>query len=258
MKITFYVLGVIILISNNLFAQVDSQLWNQDQLSNATVLLYQPINDTTGKTGSGTIISHENRYFLLTANHIANIMNNNAKIVFRLTGDKPGIFNLVQIVKNNILGWIHHPIADISIIELVPQNKNIQDMLFNRAFPIKLIYNGKELPSSDADITFFGYPMIDMELEHFSPLVFTGNLASGLITQKRADTKTKCNFYYLNVPSIEGCSGSGVYFSVKKAIYTGGKTTLMVGIVHGTQGDSTGGKLAAITPSYYLFDLFKK
>jgi hypothetical protein len=59
------------------------------------------------------------------------------------------------------------------------------------------------------------------------------------------------------VPSIEGCSGSGVYFSVKKAFYMGAKTTLMIGIVHGTQGDSTGGKLAAVTPSYYIFDLFK-
>lgn len=96
-----------------------------------------------------------------------------------------------------------------------------------------------------------------MEMEHFSPLIFTGYLSSGLITQQRADTKTKCNLFYLNVPSIEGCSGSGVYFSVKKAIYMAGKATLMIGIVHGTQSDSTGGKLAVITPSYYILDLFK-
>lgn len=79
-----------------------------------------------------------------------------------------------------------------------------------------------------------------------------------LITQKGYDTKTKSNFFYLNVPSIEGCSGSGVFFSVKKAIYMAGKATLMIGVVHGTQGDSTGGKLAAVTPSYYVLDLFKE
>jgi len=79
-----------------------------------------------------------------------------------------------------------------------------------------------------------------------------------LITQLRADTKTKCNFYYLSVPSIQGYSGSGVYFSVKKTtIYYGGNKTFLIGIVHGTQSDDTVGKLAAITPSYYISELFE-
>ena len=34
-----------------------------------------------------------------------------------------------------------------------------------------------------------------------------------------------------------------------------GNGTMVYGILHGTISDQTGGKLAAVTPSYYLFDL---
>jgi len=36
------------------------------------------------------------------------------------------------------------------------------------------------------------------------------------------------------------------------------KKTLLTGIVHGTYGDNIGGKLAAITPSFYIKDLLKE
>lgn len=253
------IIFLILIFGNSPFLSQDTDsLWTQDKLSNATVLLYQEVTDSTSVSGSGTIINHNSRYFLLTANHIAKKLKESAKIIFRLDGDKPGIYNLSPLVKNSIQNWNNHPIADISMIELFPNNKNIKQIIQNRSFPIKQIYGGRELPTREADLTFLGYPIVDLELEHFSPLVFTGYLASGLITQLRYDTKTKCNFFYLNVPSIQGCSGSGVYFSVKKGMYYGGKVTYLIGIVHGTQGDNTGGKLAAITPSYYINDLLKK
>ncbi len=34
--------------------------------------------------------------------------------------------------------------------------------------------------------------------------------------------------------------------------------TLMIGVVHGTASDDTGGKMAAITPSFYIWDLLNK
>lgn len=252
MKIlTFIVIAVTLLISP-LSAQCKDPIWDQDQIANATVLLYQV------KGGSGTIIVKDGRYYIITASHVAKELKTGSKVIFRLKGDKPGIFDLLPITKGQTLNWKHHSVADIALIELDPKNGSIKTILEDYAFPFELIHRGKELPKHDADLTFLGYPIVDLEMEHFSPLVFTAYLSSGLITQLRADTKTKCNFFYLNVPSIEGCSGAGVFFSVKKAFYMAGKTTLMIGIVHGTQGDSTGGKLAAITPSYYIFDLFKE
>lgn len=241
-----------------LSAQTKDSLWDEDRISNATVLLYQKVNNTSANIGSGTVIIRNGRHYILTASHVSKEMKNDAKVIFRLKGDKPGIFDLLPIIKDKILKWQDHPVADIAIIELESKSNSVKTILEDYAFPAELIHGGKELPPHGADLTFLGYPIVDMEMEHFSPLIFTAYLASGLITQPRADTKSKCNFYYLSVPTIQGCSGSGVYFSVKKTtIYYGGSKTLMIGIVHATQSDNTGGKLAAITPSYYIFDLFK-
>ena len=254
MKISKIALITTVLIILPLSTLSKEPLWNQEQITYPTVLLYQKISNTLAKVGSGTVVVNNGRYYIITASHLAKEMKSDAKVIFRLKGDKPDIANLLSISKEGSTKWKHHPVADIAMVELNQKNKTIPE---GYAFPAEQIYSGKELPNHEADLTFLGFPMIDLEMEHFSPLIFTGYLASGLITQLRFDTKTKCNFFYLNNPSIEGCSGSGVYFSVKKAFYMGGKKTLMIGIVHGTKGDSTGGKLAAITPSYYIFDLFK-
>jgi hypothetical protein len=258
MKLLLTVLSISLFANIILYSQKTDSLWTQDELSNATVLLFQKINDTTSSSGSGTIISISSRYFLLTANHVAKELKESAKIIFRLAGDKPGIYDLLPLTRAKKLIWKNHPIADMSMIELFANNNNILQIFQKWSFPIGQISGVKQLPSREADLTFLGFPLIDLEMEHFSPLVFTGYLASGFITQLRYDTKTKCNFFYLNVPSIQGCSGSGVYFSVKKGMYVGGSVTLFIGIVHGTQGDNSGGKLAAITPSFYINDLLKE
>jgi len=238
--------------------QANDLLWDEDRISNATVLLYQKLDNAKASIGSGTILSRDGKYYILTASHVSKQMKKDAKVVLRLKGDKPSILDLFKISKDKSLKWKQHSVADIAIIELETQDKSIKTILEDYAFPAELIHGRKELPTHGADLTFLGYPIVDMEMEHFSPLIFTAYLSSGLITQTRADTKTKCNFYYLSVPAAQGCSGSGVYFSVKKAtLYYGGSKTLMIGVVHGTQSDDTGGKLAAITPSYYISELFK-
>ncbi|MBX2932013.1 MAG: hypothetical protein KF781_08720 [Chitinophagaceae bacterium] len=256
MRTLFIFLTVSFATSIASYAQRDS-LWSQDDISNVTVFLYQEISDMSAQSGSGTIINHNGKYFLLTANHVAKEMRNDAKVVFRIAGDKPGIVDLLALSKTHSLKWTTHPIADLSLMELATTNKEIEQRLKEWSFPSYLIYGGRETAPKDVDITFLGYPLLDLQLEHFSPLIFTSHLASGLITQRRADTKTKCTFFYLDLPSMQGCSGSGVYYSVKKAMFIGGNKTIFLGVVHGTQADNTGGKLAAITPSYYIWDILK-
>lgn len=235
------------------YAQNKDPIWDQDQVADATVLLIQ------GRGGaSATIVVKDTSYYLLTASHVAKELKDSSKVVFRLKGDKPGIYDLLPLTKAKSMAWKHHPVADVAMLELDIGNAPIKTIIQERAFPAEFVYSGKELPKRDVDLTFLGYPVVDMEMEHFSPLLFTAYLSSGLITQQRYDTGTKCNFFFLNVPGIEGCSGSGVFFSVKKAMFMAGKATLMIGIMHGTKGDNTGGKLAAVTPSYYAAELLKE
>lgn len=251
-------LSFLITINITLFSQDIGLKWTRDQLSYATILLYQSIDDTSGNIGTGTIISLDSRYFILTANHVAQRLLDNSKIIFRMKGDKPKIYNLKLFMSDSRFNWKHHATADLSMVELYPFDDFTINFFQKWSFPINKIYKGKPLPSYDTDLTFFGFPIIDLELEHFSPLVFSGQLSSGLITQKRIDTNTKSNFFYLNIPSIQGCSGSGVFLGVKKAIVVGETNTYLIGIIHGTKGDNTGGKLAAVTPAFYISDLLKE
>jgi hypothetical protein len=163
----------------------------------------------------------------------------------------------LTLIKGDTLVWQNHPIADISIIQLTPKNGEVKDRITKYSFPIRQISFQKDLPERETDLTFLGFPVVDLNMEYFSPLIFTGYRSSGFITQRRADTNTKCSFFFLNVPSIQGCSGSGVFSSVKKAMYFGSSKTFMIGIMHGTQSDNTGGKMAEVTPTFYILDFFK-
>lgn len=242
------------IFSNSFLHAQNDSLWNLDGISKVTVLLTD-----TNVSGSATIINHNGRYFILTANHVAKVLTSNSEIVFWYQGDLPWREKLLPITIEKKLNWVSHSIADLSIIELAVTNKDIKKRLNEWAFPSYQINSFKDLPSKDADITFLGFPILDISnYEHFSPLTFNSHLSSGLITNFRFDYKIPCNFFYLDIPSMQGCSGSGVYYSVKKAMFFGGNVTVLIGVVHGTAGDISGGKLAAITPSYYIWDLLNK
>lgn len=248
-----------LLLSSTVFGQIKQRdsIWSVEDISNITVYLYQTITDTTGYGGTGTIINHKQKFYLITAQHVAKEMKNNSNIVFRTSGDKPGILNIIQLTKNK-LDWIIHPEADLALIELFPFNNDTKQRLQEWSFPSTFIHRDRVTMSRDNDVTFFGYPLLDLDLVHFSTLSFTAYLSSGFITNKRYDIQKKCTFFYLDQPSMQGCSGGGVFASVKKAIYYRLKNTIMLGIVHGIAGDETGGKLAAITPSFYIWDILPK
>lgn len=257
-KIAQAILIIVFICSLSSYGQEVKTLWNETEIGDASVLLYRQLNDSIASTGTATIIYHGNRYFLLTATHVAKDMDDLSQIVFHVENDRPLKRNLKDHTLISKVKWTEHNDADIAILELkLPTDITLKKRFESLSFPINQIFSGKELPSRSADITFLGFPVIDLDLVHFSALVFSANVCSGLITQKRGDNKKKSTFFYLDTPSIQGCSGSGVYFSVKKDVYVGGDKTILIGVMHGTYSDNTGGKIAAITPSYYIFDLLK-
>lgn len=238
--------------------QEKKQLWNIEEVSAMNGMLYKQQTINSASIGTATIIYHDARYFLVTAAHVSKDMDDSAYIVLREQGDIPLKIKLNELAKSGAVHWKTHPEADIALMEIfTPTSGSKHDRIVNNAFPINQIFNGTELPAREIDLNFFGFPIIDLDAKHFSVLSFTGKISSGLITQKRGDNKQNSTFFYLNVPSIQGCSGSGVYYSISKSFYQGGDKTILLGIMHGTFSDNTGGKLAAVTPTYYLFDLLK-
>ncbi|KAA5825725.1 trypsin-like peptidase domain-containing protein [Algibacter amylolyticus] len=252
------ILIILIFQINIIEGQEKKTQWDEIEISDMSALLYKQKTASTASTGTCSIIEHNAKFYLVTAAHVAKPMDSLSQIIFRIENDKPYKVDLKRISATSGINWVFHKEADMAILELkIPNEKFLKNRIENNSFPSSQINNGKNLPSRDSDITFFGYPVIDLDLTHFSSLSFNSKICSGLLTQRRGDNKKKSTFFYLNIPSIQGCSGSGVYYSVKRSMFHGGKKTIFLGVMHGTYSDNTGGKLAAITPSYYLFDILK-
>lgn len=76
----------------------------------------------------------------------------------------------------------------------------------------------------------------------------------------RADTKTLSDFFCLENPSVGGYSGCPVFdlgYSTNGVMQITKERTWCHGIMHGTMSDNTGGKIAMVTPAFYLRDLIE-
>jgi len=74
----------------------------------------------------------------------------------------------------------------------------------------------------------------------------------------RFDTKTPSDFFTLENPSVGGYSGGPVFdlgYIIVGAMTTNTGPTICHGIMHGTISDTTGGKIAAVTPCSYVKDI---
>jgi hypothetical protein len=134
-------------------------------------------------------------------------------------------------------------------------NPEIEPHLVSRTLPLDHFQAQREPVSRDIELTSVGFPNGLGAQGMFSPLTYRSYVSSGLISLNRADTNTPCEFFLLENPSVGGYSG-GPVFDLGIMI-VGGMTTIKdrtccLGLIHGTISDQTGGKLAAVTPSYYL------
>lgn len=206
--------------------------------------------------GTATIISDSNRYFLATASHVSDAIKGDCNLVFRGKNDTPIFVPLKQFLSQKFGKWINHYEADISIIELIPFDKSSKERLINWSFPFSQIMGTKQAVMREVNVITIGFPVITKIRQHFSPLTFNSFFSSGLITLDRADTKKPSIFQLLENPSVQGYSGGPVIIGISRPGLTlGPSQTVLVGVVHGTFYDNTGGKLAMITPTFYLSEM---
>jgi hypothetical protein len=211
------------------------------------------------KVGTGTLIVFQDRPYVLTANHVANDISIDGRIVVKGKGDTPVVIPIKKLVSNSKLNWKTHPKADIAIFEIVPQDEQTSALLQKRFLPLEFFSKEEAAPSRDLFLTSVGFPLGLGIYEHFSPLTFESKASSGLLSLPRADTKTIQTFFALENPSVGGYSGCPVVdLSIFKAgaMTATGSGTCFYGVMHGTISDETGGKIALVTPSFYVYELF--
>lgn len=204
--------------------------------------------------GTGTFISYQNDVYLLTAHHVSNSVNAHTLLVFGQSNDIPLTISFSELTQGN--NWKSHSVADMAIIKL--NIINHQSLFIERCFPFDHINLSCKCASRDDQLTVIGFPNGLGVQGKFSPLTYRSYPASSFLTLSRADTKTPSDFFCMENPSVGGYSGGPVFdlgYEKIGCAMTTKEMTQMHGIIHGTMSDNTGGKIALVTPMYYLIDL---
>ena len=218
--------------------------------------LRTPISPVNEDIGTGIFIKKtQQELFLVTASHVAKSSNANTKIFFSNLNGSSNNFRLLDF--NPQLAWIHHPIADICALRII-SNETINSELSSRFFPYSQINHTPIAPSRDDELTCVGFPSGLGTHGIFSPLTYRSYASSSLVNLPRSDSYVNSNFFLLENPSVGGYSGCPVFdlgISIHGSMTSTKGTCKCHGIMHGTLSDNTGGKLAIVTPSYYITEI---
>lgn len=229
-----------------------------DELAITVVNLRKPLKSGHENTGTGSFITKDNKMYIVTATHVAKNMDSLAYVIIEDKKSLPVRLKLKELAPN--IKWKNHPIADLSILELNPKKEIIDKYLQKRFIPFDIIDLSQVAMPRNTQLTIIGFPLGLGANGHFSPLTYRSYPSSSLITFNRADTNTPQTFIILENPSIGGYSGGPVYdLSIVQAgnVTMRGNGTKLHGFIHGTISDTTGGKLTAMVPAYYIKDLIK-
>lgn len=218
--------------------------------------LRTPLTGGSWNVGTGMFIHKSNdEIFLVTASHVAKEINSGTIVVF---GDKDSNCIQVPLVKfNSTLNWKHHEVADLACLKVALNRENIT-YLEGHFLPMDHLNLTSTCVSRDCELTAIGFPNGLGVHGKFSPLTFRSYASSSFMTLQRADTKTPSDFFCLENPSIGGYSGGPVFdlgYMVVGAMTNTKERTICHGFMHGTMSDNTGGKIALVTPAYYLSTL---
>jgi len=206
--------------------------------------------------GTGFFVSpNSQKLYLVTASHVAKKFNDTTVVYF--AGKNNIIKRLLTDIKSNN-SIIYHTTADVCAIEInIPlYNSLTADCVI---YPTSIISKTKiENLSRDSELTSIGFPNgLGIGLK-FEPLTFRSYAASNIIKNVSGlDGGYVSDVFFMENASCGGYSGCPVIdlgyrvdgFMRQKS------DTFIYGIMHGTMSDNTGGKMAVVTPAYYVLDI---
>ncbi len=196
--------------------------------------------------------------WIVTAKHVAEKTSIGTQVV--IATDRGGSASIALSFFGKIDSWKHHEIADVSVfpIDFHPENEKY---LTNRFFPYDHFNVEHKSVSRDFELTTVGFPLGLGISGVFSPLTFRSYASSSFITFGYTKNGKKPEYFCLENPSVGGYSGAPVFdlgYSTNGVVTTAKDKTICHGIMKGTISDDTGGKIAVVTPAFYLEDLIER
>lgn len=208
-------------------------------------------------SGSSVMVEWNGRYFLITAEHVSLELTDNTSILFSDSLYKPKVYKIRNLTKEKFVVFKKHSLADVAGIEISLNDsflkRHFDKYALTKEFIPEYNINDREPIGRSEQLVFFGFPIISEDLNlYFAPFSFKTYPSSGMIRLKRLDYPLNiCKFFLAENPGMQGYSGGPVF--------SGGENSFILrGIVHGTKGDVTGGKLAMITPAEYILELLNQ
>ena len=209
--------------------------------------------------GTGFFLAKDDyNLFLVTANHVAKAFLDDTVVWF--AGQNKQIMQIQLKTLKTSRNIIHHPCADISIIEVdIPTYNSLNSDAV--IYPIAIIDKNKiSSISRDEELTSIGFPNGLGTNNLFEPLTFRSYPASNIIPNITINNKNQSyqsDIFVMENASCGGYSGCPVIDLGHKVngLVTQNSSTYIYGIMHGTISDDTGGKMAIVTPAYYIFDI---
>ena len=237
------------------------------QAAQSVVLLHSKTPGAGELIGTGFLVHLPGTLYLVTAEHVARGLGTTPQLTYGGDADRAITENLTDLAGTSPLRWVFHGTADVAVLALRGK-ASVLAVLSPRGLQPPHLINALQAPNRDRTLLTVGFPLgfggLTLGPDHrISPLSRESRAASGLLTLERADTKSPAVFYLLDNPSIGGFSGAPVYMLSGVVVSQGGvgftpPHSFCVGIVHGTIGDGTGGKLAAIVPISFVTETLEK
>ena len=233
------------------------EIWMRNPIDNK----FEPIIEN--RTGTGFIIKHNNRNYLVTAKHVSDFMDSNATIILNDINRKKIEIKFQTLKEFDVIKgarWFSHPIADISLHPIVYPQK--PDLLTISTIDISKKYIKLKLLSN---VYILGFPLGLGLHETISPIAKKAQLASNITSLDIPNLNPNLKFYLIDQAIAQGYSGSPVYYaeempsgiSVGKRVVTAGEAISLIGIVSGSLSDMTGGKISLVVPISYLWDILE-
>ena len=206
--------------------------------------------------GTGFFLAKDDTHlFLITANHVIKKFNTNT--VIYMAGKTNNVISIALCQLKAASDIISHPTADVSAIAI-----NIA--LFNSLDAAVMIYSPSLIDtnrinsiSRDEELTSIGFPNGLGIGTLFEPFSFRSYPASNIVKNVQLDEGYISDVFFMENASCGGYSGCPVIDLGYRVtgIMTQTSNTYIYGVMHGTMSDNTGGKMAVVTPAYYILQI---
>lgn len=205
------------------------------------------------KTGTAFIVRHNGKDYLVTAKHVVDCLLRSFQVTMNLpSGESIRVSSRFLESLKVISGakWFFHPSADIAIHPLAYHKKVDHVNFISENCPKK----NKKLPLL-SKVYVLGFPQG----------LGIGEVLSPLAKAVRIAGQPDHNFIFLDQALCQGYSGAPVFYIedlLSKIRFLGkqmpvGEKIQLIGLVKGTISDNTGGKISAVVPISYLWDIFQ-